>query len=154
MTIGEKIQKCRKERKMSQEELASGLGVSRQAVSKWELNESVPDTENVIELGRIFQVSLDYLLKTEISETEEVLEAENDSPGEKTSGLERERAVKSYRRPAFIAYVVICILIIAGAWYLDSTAVGIIYILDITFLWGMGYLIWLLVKALRKYVQK
>lgn len=154
MTIGEKIQKCRKERKMSQEELASGLGVSRQAVSKWELNESVPDTENVIELGRIFQVSLDYLLKTEISETEEVLEAENDSMGEEPNDFDGKKTVKWYRRPVFIAYVIICFLIIAGAWYLDSTAVGIIYIFDITFLWGMGYLIWLLVKALRKYVQK
>ena len=71
MTIGEKIQRCRKEQKMSQEDLASRLGVSRQAVSKWELNESVPDTENVVELGRIFRVSLDYLLKAEISEPEE-----------------------------------------------------------------------------------
>ena len=60
MTIGEKIQRCRKGQKMSQEELAGKLGVSRQAVSKWELNESIPDTENVIELGKIFGVSLDH----------------------------------------------------------------------------------------------
>ena len=43
MTIGEKIQRCRKAQRMSQEELAGRLGVSRQAVSKWELNESIPD---------------------------------------------------------------------------------------------------------------
>ena len=52
MTIGEKIQKCRKEQKMSQEELAGRLGVSRQAVSKWELNESVPSTERLIILAQ------------------------------------------------------------------------------------------------------
>lgn len=48
MTLGEKIQKHRKEKSMSQEELAALLGVSRQAVSKWELNDTIPDTENVI----------------------------------------------------------------------------------------------------------
>ena len=61
MTLGEKIQKHRKEKRMSQEDLAALLGVSRQAVSKWELNDTIPDTENVIQLGRILGVSLDYL---------------------------------------------------------------------------------------------
>ena len=60
--LGEKILRLRKARGLSQEELAGQLTVSRQAVSKWELGESVPDTENVVQLSKIFCVSTDYLL--------------------------------------------------------------------------------------------
>lgn len=63
MTLGEKLQKLRRERGMSQDQLAELLGVSRQAVSKWERDEAVPDTEKVIRLSEIFSVSIDYLLK-------------------------------------------------------------------------------------------
>lgn len=52
----------RKERGYSQEELASKIGVSRQAVSKWERAEASPDTDNLILLARLYQVSLDELL--------------------------------------------------------------------------------------------
>ena len=48
MTFGEKLHLLRKHKGMSQEQLASKLTVSRQAVSKWELDNSLPDTENVI----------------------------------------------------------------------------------------------------------
>ena len=52
----------RKERGFSQEELAAKIGVSRQAVSKWERAEASPDTNNLILLARLYQVSLDELL--------------------------------------------------------------------------------------------
>ena len=52
----------RKERGFSQEELAAKIGVSRQAVSKWERAEASPDTDNLILLARLYQVSLDELL--------------------------------------------------------------------------------------------
>ena len=54
MKLGEKLQQLRKRSGLSQEQLASQLAVSRQAVSKWELDETMPDTENVIQLSRIF----------------------------------------------------------------------------------------------------
>lgn len=63
--LGEKIHQLRKGKGMSQEELASQLTVSRQAISKWELSESMPDTENVLQLGKLFNVSTDYLLNDE-----------------------------------------------------------------------------------------
>ena len=63
MSLGEKIQKLRKENGMSQEHLAELAEVSRQAVSKWELDESVPDIENLLRLSNLFDVSTDYLLK-------------------------------------------------------------------------------------------
>ena len=62
MNIGEKIQQLRKAQNLSQEQLAVQLEVSRQAVSKWELNESTPDTDKIILISRIFSVSTDYLL--------------------------------------------------------------------------------------------
>lgn len=63
MTLGEKIQGLRKSKGMSQEELAEKLEVSRQSISKWELNDSVPDISKIILLSDYFGVSTDYLLK-------------------------------------------------------------------------------------------
>ncbi len=64
--MGGKLQLLRKQKGMSQEQLASQLTVSRQAISKWELDSSLPDTENVIQLSKLFGVSTDYLLNDEI----------------------------------------------------------------------------------------
>ena len=63
MMLGKKLYQLRKEKGMSQEELAGQLTVSRQAISKWELGESIPDTENIVQLSEIFKVTTDYLLK-------------------------------------------------------------------------------------------
>ena len=57
--IANRLQKLRKENGYSQEELADKLGISRQAVSKWERAESSPDTDNLIVLARLYNVSLD-----------------------------------------------------------------------------------------------
>ncbi len=67
MTLGDKIINERKKLGFSQEELAERLGVSRQAVSKWEINQSTPELDKIIELSRLFGVSTDYLLKEELS---------------------------------------------------------------------------------------
>lgn len=65
MTLGERIQRGRKEAGLSQEELAELLGVSRQAVSKWENDSGYPEMEKMIRLSQIYQVSLDYLVGNE-----------------------------------------------------------------------------------------
>lgn len=62
MNIGEKIVKLRKQNHMSQEMLAAKLNVSRQSVSKWELNDATPDAFNLLELSKLFNVTTDYLL--------------------------------------------------------------------------------------------
>jgi len=62
MILGEKIYQLRKAKNLSQDALASQIDVTRQSISKWELSESVPDTENIIQLSRILGVSTDYLL--------------------------------------------------------------------------------------------
>ena len=63
--IAERIQKLRKEKGLSQEELAEVVNVSRQAVSKWESEQSLPDIDKIIALAEYFGVSTDYLLKGE-----------------------------------------------------------------------------------------
>ena len=73
MTFGEKLQLLRKQKGISQEQLASLLTVSRQGISKWELGNSLPNTENVIMLSELFDVSTDYLLKDHVENTEENL---------------------------------------------------------------------------------
>lgn len=65
MTFGEKLQQLRKQHHLSQEKLAEQLNVSRQAISKWEMG-AMPDLDNVIRISRIFDCSLDYLLKDEL----------------------------------------------------------------------------------------
>ena len=65
MTFGEKIQALRKSRGWSQEQLAEQIGVSRQALSKWENGTAIPDTNNVVQLAKLFGVTTDYLLLDE-----------------------------------------------------------------------------------------
>lgn len=65
MTVGQRIAKCRKEKNLSQEYIAELLDVSRQAVSKWENNLSEPDTGNLIQLAKVFGVSVEYLANGE-----------------------------------------------------------------------------------------
>ena len=63
--IANRLVQLRKQHSMSQEELAEKLGISRQAVSKWERAESSPDTDNLISIAKLYNVSLDDLLKTD-----------------------------------------------------------------------------------------
>lgn len=65
MTIGENILKFRKQKGMSQEELAEKLNVSRQSISLWETNQTVPQIDYLMELSKIFNVSLDELCGNE-----------------------------------------------------------------------------------------
>ena len=146
MTLGEKIQKHRKEKRMSQENLAALLGVSRQAVSKWELNDTIPDTENVIQLGRILGVSLDYLLIPERESHDECGKAgpeKPDRPGK------RGRALAGWG--IYLALVMIFLVIM---WWYSSFGVGLANAVYITVLAVFVYIVRLLIKALKKYIQK
>ena len=67
MTIGEKIANLRSAAHISQEQLAEELSVSRQSVSKWEVNQSLPQIENILTLCRLFRVTADALLRDDIS---------------------------------------------------------------------------------------
>ena len=81
--IADRLVKLRKKYGYSQEELADKLGLSRQAVSKWERAEASPDTDNLICLAKIYGVSLDELLATDEDVDTIVKEqVKNDSKGE------------------------------------------------------------------------
>ena len=78
MNIADRIQILRKSRGISQEELADKIGVSRQAVSKWESEQSTPDIDKIILLSNYFDVTTDYLLKG-IEPTADMPKNENDA---------------------------------------------------------------------------
>lgn len=83
LLLAQRFAQLRKEAGFSQEELAAKLGISRQAVSKWERGESSPDTDNLIALAKLYGVSLDALLLSENApEVQETAQKEN-GPDEK-----------------------------------------------------------------------
>ena len=63
MILGEKIAQLRRKNGWSQEELADKMEISRQAVSKWESGQTMPDLERILRLSSLFGVTIDYLLK-------------------------------------------------------------------------------------------
>lgn len=70
MIFADKLIQLRKRNGWSQEELAERMNVTRQSVSKWESTQSVPDIEKIIKLSELFGVSIDYLLKDSIDDSE------------------------------------------------------------------------------------
>lgn len=71
MTFSEKLLKLRKENGLSQEALAEKLNTTRQAISKWENGQGFPETEKLLMLANLFEVSLDYLLKNTVEQSNE-----------------------------------------------------------------------------------
>ena len=133
MTLGERIRALRQGRGMSQEALAEALGVSRQAVSKWEKSLSYPDTENLLSLAELFGVSADELagLRRQKTAGEEASAVEPPAVPEPLS-MEQETASSPKRRlprwvpaaavalAAFLASGVGLLLPRVLAWTLDA----------------------------------
>lgn len=83
MKLGNLILKYRKQKNLSQEDLAKEIGVTRQTISKWELNETTPDIKQAKELSKIFKISLDELTDNDIKS----IMVEKISNTEKLAGL-------------------------------------------------------------------
>lgn len=77
MAFSEKLYELRKKACLSQEQLAEQLGVSRQAISKWESGKAIPERNTLISISNYFNVSLDYLVKKDYSVTEKAVIKEN-----------------------------------------------------------------------------
>lgn len=77
MALGEKIQQLRKAAGISQEQLAEQLDVSRQSISKWELNDAVPEISKITMLSELFSVSTDELLKDSHSHRSDKTDGKN-----------------------------------------------------------------------------
>ncbi len=116
MTFGEKLQSLRKSKGMSQEQLAEQITVSRQAISKWELGESNPDLDNIIQISNIFNVTTDYLLKDEQQEssTSKII-----TQGNKNSVKAQISLIIS------VAFLAIGLLCAFGGWNAEQTAESI-----------------------------
>ena len=78
MTFGEKLSKERKLNNYTQEQLADILSVSRQTISKWELDVAYPETDKLVKLGELFDCSMDYLLKENVEDKGEKDFSKND----------------------------------------------------------------------------
>lgn len=109
MTTGEKLQVLRKKKGYTQEDLAGILGVSRQAVSKWESDSAFPETEKLIELSKIYDCSIDYLLK-------EGQEGDKNIPTEEKICCTNvwEKARQYMKKNNFFTACFICVYIIIG----------------------------------------
>jgi len=110
MILADKIIRHRKQIGWSQEELAEKMSVSRQAVSKWESAQTIPDLEKILQLSHLFGVTTDYLLKDEIEDEEA---AEVDAPAVRRITLSEAQTYltwrgKASRRIAFAT--LLCIL--------------------------------------------
>ena len=90
MTLGQRIQELRKQNGMSQEGLGERLGVSRQAVSKWEGDNGIPELDTLIAMSRIFGITVGQLLGVEDAAPPE---EEDKSPREEKSDEERLEAI-------------------------------------------------------------
>jgi len=117
--LGRKIQQLRKEKGMSQEELAAQLTISRQAVSKWELGESMPDTENVVQISKLFGVTTDYLLHDDYEEQAEKSVNENadaslsDDDANNAIEPDKPRKMKKGLKIALLVMIPICVIFLA-----------------------------------------
>ena len=104
MKFEEKLTMLRKKNGMSQEDLADQLGVSRQAISRWELGSTMPDAPNLLKLSSLFGVSIDYLLHDDY-------QSESDAPAVKE--VQRTMAEKERSNRKFYLIGCICWLVAA-----------------------------------------
>ena len=68
MSMGNKLAEARKKQNLTQEQLAERLGVTRQAVSRWESDAAYPETDKIVRMARLLNVSCDYLLRDDVAE--------------------------------------------------------------------------------------
>jgi len=122
MTVGEKIQKYRKDLNLSQEELGQKLLVSRQTISLWEKDQTVPTIDNLMRLSDIFGISVDEILNSENKEQNAEIQP-NESYRftflkQELNEIYRLQRKSIYKRP--IIFTVLCILMIV--FFIGSSA--------------------------------
>ncbi len=125
--LGKNLQELRKKSNFSQEELAERLGVSRQAISKWECGESFPDTENLISIAKLYGVSLDEL----VNNVKETNSSVTNVPPDEASALdiveETKHINKSIRILKLIPYPILIVIafllwgFLGSAWHVSWT---------------------------------
>ena len=98
MSLGQKIQKLRKEKNLSQEAFADIMKVSRQSVSKWELDQTHPEMNKLIEIADYFQITLDELLRDhQAGSVNEKRNEENNNSLPQASSMEEKSLIQCIR---------------------------------------------------------
>ncbi|HEX3075946.1 MAG TPA: helix-turn-helix domain-containing protein, partial [Lachnospiraceae bacterium] len=127
LNIGETICRLRKERLLTQEQLASAIGVSAPAVSKWEKNSSYPDITLLAPLARVLGVTIDYLLSFQIDLTEEEVKGLEKSLQEKfdQEGFEVgmnacESMLKEYPTSMFLKFRIVAVIQMNSMYLTDE----------------------------------
>ena len=105
--FSEKLYELRKEKGFSQEELAEKLNVARQTISKWENGTTNPDTNNLIELSKIFEISIDELVGNDAFTAKENLEEKNDEYNNKKCKFKRMKMI-------FVILISLVVLVYLG----------------------------------------
>ena len=123
MILADKIIRLRKKNGWSQEELANKMNVSRQAVSKWEGAQTIPDIEKILQMSKLFGVTTDYLLKDEIEEEEFTGDVAESS--EKRVSLAEANEYLAWRKRASVGIAVatyLCILSVIPLFLLGAAS--------------------------------
>ena len=97
MTLSAKLQNLRRAARLSQEQLAEQLGVTRQAVSKWETGEGKPDIDNLLPLARLLHTTVDYLLDDGANQPR-AEEPQPQTPPQQSVGRELWEQLKTFGR--------------------------------------------------------
>ncbi len=131
MSFGEKLQRLRKAQGLSQEELAARLSVTRQTISKWELDQSTPELGLLAQISDIFGVTTDYLIKNE--------EGGPGAGGEAPGGAAQKKP--QARLALFIVLLCVGILGVAVIWLLyNFSPPATVHIGDISYSGFTGFL--------------
>lgn len=139
MTLGEKIQFYRKKNKYSQEKIAELIGISRQAVTKWESNQSAPSTENLLKLADLFEISLDELTKIN------TINVNNDKKQNNRKWAKKIAILWGISLVILITVFIFTLIPLIGQLF------NLMILLGITIV--VIYIVTLLIKALNKYIH-
>lgn len=107
MSLADKLVYLRKQKCLTQVELAETLNVSRQAISRWEVGVAIPSTDNLRILGDLYEVPIDYLLNDEV----ENITKKKEEIKEPTSNEQKKNGVFLSRRIVYIGVIVILVLL-------------------------------------------
>ena len=113
MTTGEKIAVLRKEQGMSQEALGEKLGLSRQAVSKWEADQAVPTMDNLMELSKLFGVPVDTLLRPDAELMPKAEDSDESWPGAENQPVRNGN--RKWKIAAIAAAGLLCVSVVCSA---------------------------------------
>ncbi len=121
MELSEKILKLRKQAGLSQQDVAERLGVSRQAISRWETGAVSPSADSLKMIGQLFKVPVDYLLDDEAEQQETPERAPSESESQEIpehapcEPEQTETTAKKAKRKKYLAALLIAAITVAGA---------------------------------------